>query len=408
MIIPSIDIMGGRAVQLRQGRELLLTDPRDPVELAGLFGRFGPVAIVDLDAAMGQGSNAGIVEACCREAPCRVGGGIRTEEDVRSWIKRGADRVVVGTRATPEFLSQFPREWMIAAVDAYAGEVVTHGWKTHSGRNAIEVAREVAPHCSELLFTQVDREGTLEGVPLEAPREMAAAVDVPITLAGGVSGSADVKQIVEAGFAVQVGRSLYEGHLDLRDAWIDVVRFDDAGLVPTIVQDVRSRSVLMMAFSNRESLSVALGEGVGAYYSRSRASLWRKGEKSGHTQRLVRARYDCDRDCLLFQVEQNGPACHTRRADCFGAAAVDVLVSLSATMESRKASGDGYTGKLLGNADLRAAKLREESQELIEASEPNHVAWEAADLIYHALADLSAKGVSVDRVLSELRGRFAG
>ena len=100
MIVPSIDLAGGKAVQLRQGRDLLLTDPRDPVELAAELGRYGPVAVVDLDAALGRGDNRDRVAECCRVASCRVGGGIRTHEDVRDWIKRGAAKVVVGTKAT--------------------------------------------------------------------------------------------------------------------------------------------------------------------------------------------------------------------------------------------------------------------------------------------------------------------
>lgn len=98
---------------------------------------------------------------------------------------------------------------------------------------------------------------------------------------------------------------------------LDAVRFDAAGLVPAIAQDAVSREVLMLAWMNRESLTATLTEGYACYYSRSRATLWRKGETSGHRQRLVELCFDCDGDAVLLLVEQTGPACHTNRPSCF-------------------------------------------------------------------------------------------
>lgn len=140
MIIPSIDIKNGKVVQLRQGRETVLIDRRPPAELARYFTRFGPVAVIDLDAALGIGSNTELVAECCRVARCRVGGGIRSEEDVRRWIRRGAEKVIIGTAATPEFLRRFPRDWIIGAVDARNEEVVVEGWQKPTGKNVHELA----------------------------------------------------------------------------------------------------------------------------------------------------------------------------------------------------------------------------------------------------------------------------
>ena len=98
---------------------------------------------------------------------------------------------------------------------------------------------------------------------------------------------------------------------------VSTLRFDDNGLIPAIAQDAETGEVLMMAWMNAESLDETLATGQVTYWSRSRAALWRKGETSGHVQRLVSLRVDCDRDCLLMQVHQIGPACHTNRRSCF-------------------------------------------------------------------------------------------
>ena len=98
---------------------------------------------------------------------------------------------------------------------------------------------------------------------------------------------------------------------------LDSLRYDDAGLVPAIAQDVDTREVLMLAWMNRRSLQRSLDEGFACYWSRSRKAFWRKGETSGHLQRLRELRFDCDGDAVLLLVEQTGPACHTNRPSCF-------------------------------------------------------------------------------------------
>jgi len=108
-----------------------------------------------------------------------------------------------------------------------------------------------------------------------------------------------------------------DGRTESIERILDGVKFDAAGLVPAIAQDAASREVLMLAWLNRDSLNATLAEGYACYYSRSRRALWRKGETSGHRQRLVELRFDCDGDAVLLLVEQTGPACHTNRPSCF-------------------------------------------------------------------------------------------
>src|SRR2546425_11193323 len=132
MIVPSIDIMGGRAVQLRRGKEFVL-DGGDPIERLEEFSIAGEVAVVDMDAALGRGSNAALIRDLVRRAPCRVGGGIRDLDSARRWLDAGAAQIMIGTAATPEFCGALPRERVIAAVDAERGEVVGDGWRAKTG-----------------------------------------------------------------------------------------------------------------------------------------------------------------------------------------------------------------------------------------------------------------------------------
>src|SRR2546425_13108122 len=162
MIVPSIDIMGGRAVQLRRGKEFVL-DGGDPTERLEEFSVAGEVAVVDLDAALGRGSNADLIRDLVRRSPCRVGGGIRDLDSARRWLDAGAVQIMIGTAATPGFCGDLPRERVIAAVDADRGEAVVDGWRTKTGVPGLERGRELAPVVGGCLFTQADKEGELGG-----------------------------------------------------------------------------------------------------------------------------------------------------------------------------------------------------------------------------------------------------
>jgi phosphoribosyl-ATP pyrophosphohydrolase len=161
----------------------------------------------------------------------------------------------------------------------------------------------------------------------------------------------------------------------------------------------------MVARSNRETLIEAIETGETVLFSRRRGR-WRKGEESGNTQRLVRVEVDCDRDTLLFLVEPRGPACHRGTASCFGGRPF-TLQALEATIQSRRTTpGDkSYTRRLLDDAALRRGKIMEEAQELVEAKSREHTRWEAADLLYHAMVEMHARGVTLADVVAELAAR---
>lgn len=406
MLIPSIDIANGKAVQLRQGKELVVTSDRDPRELARELGRVGEIAVIDLDAATGMGDNVALVEELCRLADCRVGGGIRDVERAKRLLKAGARKLIIGTKAEPEFLEQLPIGRTLVALDARNDRVVSEGWTTESDEAPVARARRLERYVSGFLYTIVEREGTESGVDVDRVRAVAESVSVPVTAAGGITTVDEVARLDAMGVDAQVGLAIYKGTLRPAECLAAVIDFVKAGgSVPTIVQDARDGRVLLVARSTPETLMEAVETGATVLFSRRRGR-WRKGEASGNTQTLLRVEVDCDRDTLLFHVVPAGPACHTGSPSCFGERPFS-LAQLEEVLRERAASSDAssYTRKLLDDAIERRAKLLEEVNELVEAAGKAELRWEAADVIYHMLVHLHAAGVTMQDVLWELESR---
>jgi len=405
MIVPSIDIMRGRAVQLRHGREFVL-DGGDPMKWLERFSVAGEVAVVDLDAAMGVGSNAPLIRSMVRRASCRVGGGIRDHATAIGWLDVGASRIVIGTAATADFCAALPRERTIAAVDSVRGDVVVDGWRRPAGRPVLDAIRELTPHVHGFLLTQVEHEGAMLGFDLDlVTSAVAAAGEARVTAAGGITSADDVAHLDRAGADAQVGMALYTGAMSLGEALAAPLRAPIAGLWPTIVSD-ESHRVLGLAWSNAQSLRRAVDERRGIYWSRSRSQVWVKGETSGSRQQLLAVRLDCDRDAIQFVVRQDGTGfCHTGTRSCFGDR-FDLGV-LERVVASRVAAPDGASGttRLLTEPRLLMAKLQEESGELASAVTRDQAVHESADLVYLVTTALAKFGATFGDVEEELARR---
>ncbi len=437
MIIPSIDLMDGRAVQLRQGKEFVL-DGGDPFERLDEFSVAGEVAVVDLDAAMGKGSNTATIRELVRRAPCRVGGGIRDVDSALAWLDAGATHVVIGTAASVEFCSQLPRDRVIAAVDAEGGTVVVEGWQTKTEHGVIDRIAELAPFVGGFLLTQVEYEGGMSGWNEDLVAEaVEAAGSVRITAAGGITSAEDVARLDHLGVDAQVGMALYTNRLSLGEAvGAPLVKAIDGRLWPTVVCEEEGHAIGLV-WSTRESLEAAVRERRGIYWSRSRDSLWIKGETSGATQELIRVELDCDRDALRFIVRQHGSGfCHTGTPGCWPTSFTLSALSDLIDQRGREAPEGSGTAKLMGDLELLASKLREETEELIQAlqadlpkggvleggvrdandagstddgatgtASANHVIHEAADLLYFTLVAAASRGAGVEALRSELAQR---
>ena len=405
MIIPSIDLSGGRTVQLVGGRQFAL-DAGDPLPWLEKFRLAGEVAVVDLDAALGRGDNRELITPLLLRGRIRFGGGIRDLATARRWLDAGAERIVIGTAATPEFLAQLPRERLIAALDAVDGEVVVDGWRTPTGRRALDRIAELRDLVSGFLVTFVEREGRLGGTDLAAARELAAAAGkARLTIAGGVTTAEEIAALDALGVDAQVGMALYTGRLTLGAAIAAPLTSDRAdGLIPTVVVDELG-TALGLAYSSRDTLAEAIETRRGIYHSRTRGR-WVKGESSGAAQELLGVALDCDRDTVRFTVRQAPPGfCHEARATCWDEGTG--ITRLLSTLEARRrAPAEGsYTQRLWRDPALLASKLAEEARELAEAAAQDDVAAEAADLLYFTLVKLAGAGVSFATVANELGRR---
>ena len=406
MIIPSIDIMGGKAVQLKQGKEKVL-EREDIFELAKYFSRFGELAVIDLDSAMGKGDNEELIKKICRIAPCRVGGGIRDVEKAKRIIANGAKKIIIGTAASEELLSQLPKDKILVAIDSNKGKVVTEGWTKDTGITPEDYVKRFDDLCHGYLYTIVEKEGMMGGTDLEAIKKIRKLTKKELVAAGGISSIDEIKELEKNNISSQLGMCIYTNAVKLEDAFCAMLDFEKQNnLIPTIVQDARTKQVLMLAYSNKEAVMKTLKDGLATYFSRSRNELWTKGLTSGNTQELVSARYDCDRDTLLYKVNQKGVACHLGRYSCFEDKDFDIH-DLVEVLEQRKRElpEKSFTTKLFKNDFYLKRKIMEEAFEVVNFEEGDGLEWEAADLAYFVLTFMVKNNISVEDVLSNLASR---
>ena len=224
MIIPCIDLMDGKVVQLVRGREKAL-EGESPDTMLERFSAFPVIQVIDLDQAIGQGSNLPIVRRIAGRARTWVGGGVRTLERAEDLVRSGAERVIVGTAAfcdngpNSDFLEALARsigpERLIVSLDSMNGRIVIRGWRESTALTAEEVVSRFEPYCGAFLCTYVDKEGTMQGTDLEWYRRLRAATDHEITAAGGIASIAEIRALVDIGVHAALGMAVYTGHLKL-------------------------------------------------------------------------------------------------------------------------------------------------------------------------------------------------
>jgi phosphoribosylformimino-5-aminoimidazole carboxamide ribotide isomerase len=226
LIIPCIDLMDGKVVQLVQGREKALEGDA-PLAMLERFAAFPQIQLIDLDAAIGNGSNDSVVALLASRAKCRVGGGVRSVARARALIDQGAHKVIVGTAAfnaagvNTDFLAalvrEISRDKLLIAVDSKGGRIVIKGWREATGLSAEQVLQSLEPYCSGFLCTYVDKEGMLQGTDLEWFRRLRAATSVELTAAGGITTLAEVQALLDMHIHAALGMAVYTGRLSLEE-----------------------------------------------------------------------------------------------------------------------------------------------------------------------------------------------
>lgn len=222
MIFPCIDLMDGKVVQLVQGREKAL-EGDSPERMLEKFAPFPEIQVIDLDAAMGRGSNDELVRWLASRAAIRAGGGVRTPERAQALVEQGARKVIVGTAAFTSagidapFLASLHaavgRERIVIALDSKCGRIVVKGWREAIDLAAEDVLGALEPYCSGFLCTYVDKEGMLQGTDLDWFRRLRSATPLEITAAGGITTMDEVRTLMDMDVNVAVGMAMYTGRL---------------------------------------------------------------------------------------------------------------------------------------------------------------------------------------------------
>jgi phosphoribosylformimino-5-aminoimidazole carboxamide ribotide isomerase len=226
LIIPCIDLMDGKVVQLVQGRKKVLEGP-SPDEMLERFVRFPQIQVIDLDAAMGKGSNGAILDYLARRATIRAGGGVRTVQRARELMEQGAHRVIIGTAAftsaSPnfEFLSNLRTavgaSQLTIALDSKDGHIVVKGWQEATQWTAINLISELEPYCSGFLCTYVDKEGMMQGTDLRWFEALRGRTQHELIAAGGITTLDDIQALSSLNIHCAIGMSIYTGRLRLEE-----------------------------------------------------------------------------------------------------------------------------------------------------------------------------------------------
>jgi phosphoribosylformimino-5-aminoimidazole carboxamide ribotide isomerase len=226
MIFPCIDLMDGKVVQLVQGREKAL-EGDSPLEMLRRFAAFPEIQVIDLNAAMGTGSNDDLVRLIAAHARIRAGGGVRSVDRARALVEQGAHKVIVGTAAFAadgidaaflgELAAGIGEDRVIVALDSKDGHVVVKGWREATRFRAEDVLAALQPYCAGFLCTYVDKEGMLQGTDLNWFRRLRAATPLEITAAGGITTLEEVRTLLAMDVHAALGMAVYTGRVKLED-----------------------------------------------------------------------------------------------------------------------------------------------------------------------------------------------
>ena len=227
MLIPSIDLMGGKIVQLVQGERKAL-EFEDFEEWIARFSLFPLVQLIDLDAAMGTGNNHALVREFAQRLPCQVGGGLRTVQSVEKMLATGARRVILGSslirNGTPDtdFAEEVARatgpEKLVFAIDAKHGRVAIRGWRELTETTPLEMIATLEPWCGAFLYTHIDTEGLMQGIPVDVVRRLRDGSKKQLIVAGGITTREEIDRLHAMNVDAVVGMAIYTGKLNL-DAW---------------------------------------------------------------------------------------------------------------------------------------------------------------------------------------------
>ena len=226
MLIPSVDLLGGKIVQLVQGDKKALEFDNFE-EWMARFASFPLIQLIDLDAAMGREPNPDLIELFVKRLPCQVGGGIRSIESARKMLDAGARRVILGSALiqngainvafAKQVAAEFGSEKLVFAIDARSGKVAVRGWREMTSISPLQMVRALDAFCGAFLYTHIDTEGLMAGLPLEPVQELRQATTRQLIAAGGITTNEEIELLQQIGVDAVVGMALYSGRMSLPD-----------------------------------------------------------------------------------------------------------------------------------------------------------------------------------------------
>lgn len=406
MLVCTIELMNGKAVQLRQGLEKVV-ERDDVLSLAKYYSRFGELCVIDIDAAVGNGNNEELISQICKLAQCRVGGGIKTVEKAQRILSFGARRIIIGTAASETFLAQLPKDKIIVAVDSKNGVVAVNAWTRTVSATPVDYIKRFNNYCSGFLYTNVEKAGMLDGIDFDVIKNLKSFTPNELTVAGGISTLEEIYELQKMNISPQLGMGIYTGKISLPDAFVKCIDFEKRfGYIPTIVQDSDTNQVLSLCYSNKESLLQALNTAKGTYFNREEKKIITKGEASGNIQELVSARYNCDMDAILFKVKQKGNTCHLGRYSCFETKDNSVCHLFNKIIENKRLMPDkSETTKLFNNEFELKKKIMEKAFDTVNFEKGDDFSSEASDLLYYTLIFMAMNNLTPADVINSLSSK---
>ncbi len=366
------------------------------INYAKSINYFGSVVANDID-------SYNLLKGICKVAECNLMINSPTVETVRLVLQKGVKKIIIPENKVEEISKSISKKIIIARITLRKTSLLNNnltGLKTELKK----IVTKVVPYCSELLI-DYDPDFTIdESIVAEVLNYISDFNNYPLTFLD--ANNTFTELLEKKGVNPLICSSGVFKNKEMLRIFKSTLDFQKLeGLIPTIVQDEHGQ-VLMLAFSSQESLTQALIQKKGVYYSRSRKSIWVKGETSGNRQTLNTARYDCDQDTLLFNVRQEGVACHLQRYSCFGNKEFE-LSDLYEIIQDRilNPTANSYTSKISKDDQSIMEKIREESNEVINYTNDENLVWEIADLLYFIMVLMAKKEINLQDILNELWSR---
>ena len=344
-----------------------------------------------------------ILKGICDVAECDLMMNSPKLETIRAVLRQGVKRVIIPEKEVEDIGQKVSKNIIIVKITLRKTLLLNSNINKLKAELK-EIVNRVLPYCSELLI-DYDKDLIIdESTVLAVIDYISDFTNYPLTFLDAQNKFTEILE--KKGINPFVCSSEMFEENEMLKIFKSALDFQNIeSLIPTIVQDEHNQ-VLILAFSSQDSLTQALIQKKGIYYSRSRKSIWIKGETSGNYQILNKVRYDCDQDALIFNVRQVGVACHLQRYSCFGNKEF-ALSDLYEIIQDRILNpvNDSYTSKISKDERLIIEKIKEESNEVINYTDDQNLSWEIADLFYFVMVLMAKKGIKLQDILNELWSR---